>query len=91
MPRPLDQLLNELAAEGGEPRLDLLESRVWARIDVLRELAGRSLWGWRAAAAASMLMIGALTSGAAAVPVADTSPFAVRAALAPSTLLENGR
>lgn len=91
MPRPLDQLLNELAAQDGEPRLDQVEPKVWARIDVLRALAGRGLWGWRAAAAASMLMVGALASGAAARPVADNSPFAVHAALAPSTLLESGR
>jgi hypothetical protein len=88
----IDQLLDTLRDQPVEGVLEHLEPLVWARIGRIRPQASRGgVWGWRAAVAASMLAIGALTSAAATAPAQEMSPFAVHAELAPSTLLEAGR
>jgi hypothetical protein len=89
----LDQLLSALNAAPTDRPLDQLEPAVWARIDEARRETPRvgGAWAWRAALAALMLTTGALASGVAAAQSEDSSPFAIHAALAPSTLLEGGR
>ena len=86
----LDLLLSQLDMPPLDRRLDQLEPLVWARIEHLRSGSARSdVWGWRAALTAAMLAIGVLAGGAlAARPAQEMSPFALGAALAPSTLLE---
>lgn len=87
----LDTSLARLRDAPIERRLDQLEPGVWARIDALRREAPQGgVWGWRAALAAVMLSFGALAGGVA-VAQPESSPFAIHSALAPSTLLEDGR
>lgn len=92
MTHRLDQLLSQLGAAQADRRLDQLEPAVWARIDGARRQTPRgAVWGWRAALAALMLTTGAFAGGVAAAQSEDSSPFAIHAALAPSTLLEGGQ
>lgn len=88
----LDQLLSRLAAAPADHRLDQLEPAVWARIDgARRQPAREGGWGWRATLAALMLTTGAFAGSVAAAQSEESSPFAIHATLAPSTLLEGGQ
>lgn len=88
----IDQLLDKLRDQPIDGALGQLEPLVWTRIERLRPPPSRGgVWGWRAALAASMLALGALTSAAATPRAQEMSPFAVHAELAPSTLLEAAR
>lgn len=92
MPNHLDQLFSHLREAPTDMPLDQLEPAVWSRIDATRRDAPRdAVWGWRAALAAVMLTTGAFAGGVAAAQSEASSPFAIHAALAPSTLLESGR
>ena len=86
----IETLLSHLNGARADRGLEALESNVWARIAAQRRRpASPALWAWRAAAAAVMLTIGALSGGAqAARAVPELSLFSPRADLAPSTLLE---
>lgn len=88
----LDELLARLAAAPIDRRLDQLEPAVWAQIDgARRETLRGAVLSWRAALAAMMLTAGAFASGVAAAQSEESSPFAIHAPLAPSTLLEGGQ
>ncbi|MBI1251646.1 MAG: hypothetical protein GC189_09260 [Alphaproteobacteria bacterium] len=92
MPDRLDLLFSRLREAPADRPLDQLEPTVWSRIDAARRDAPRdAVWGWRAALAAMMLTTGAFAGGVAAAQSEENSPFAIHAALAPSTLLESGR
>jgi len=88
----LDKCLDRLRDAPPDRRLDQLEPAVWARINAARrETPQGAVWGWRAALAAIMLSFGALAGGVASAQSQESSPFAIHASLAPSTLLEEGR
>ena len=92
MPDRLDLLFSRLREAPADRPLDQLEPAVWSRIDAARRDAPRdAVWGWRAALAAVMLTTGAFAGSVAAAQSEESSPFAIHAALAPSTLLESGR
>jgi len=82
----LDMALAGLRASPMDRRLDDLSVHVWKKLDAQAEPA-QSLWRWRTIALAAVMLCGAAVSAVAARTVHDTSPFSVRAALAPSTLL----
>ncbi|HWA23729.1 MAG TPA: hypothetical protein VG735_15150 [Caulobacterales bacterium] len=89
----LEDLLLRLREAPTDRPLEQLEPAVWARIDAARREPARldGAWGWRAALAALMLSTGAFASSVAAAQSQENSPFAIHAALAPSTLLEGRR
>jgi hypothetical protein len=89
----LEPLLTKLRVRPVLRRLDQLEPAVWRRIDDVRvDQAQVRNWRWQAGLAAVILTFGAFAGGvAAARPETDSSPFAVHAAYAPSTLLGEHR
>jgi hypothetical protein len=88
MAQDLDALLERLRDNAGAVNLDRIEADVRARIAGERRWsAPEMVWGWRAAAAALVLAIGALAS-AGTRPAAAHAIFSTDAYLAPSTLLE---
>lgn len=84
----LDQLLAQLVSATPDRPLDQLEPAVWGRVDGERFGRRDGEWGWRAALTAVMLATGAFAGSVAAAQSGEESPFAIHAALAPSTLLE---
>lgn len=87
----LETLLGALRARKADVRLDQLEPLVWGRLAASAKHDFGAVLGWRTGFAAAMLTVGILVGGtAAASAAADSSPFAVHAAFAPSTLLEGG-
>jgi hypothetical protein len=88
----LDLMIAALRERAPAPSLDHLESRVWERIEDNRPAPQvRAAWRWQAGVAAVMLTFGVYAGSAAAARNVEASPFDVRAAFAPSTLLEGGR
>lgn len=89
MENDLEALLRRWRDKPLDRRLDQLEPRVWAQIDLHRRPRNDGVLRFRAALAASMLGVGALAGGVAGASTAnDRSPFAIHSAYAPSTLLE---
>lgn len=88
----IDRMLAALRDRPSASALGELEPRVWGRLEAESRAtrAGAPL-RWQAGVAALMLTFGVFAGGAAAARNSDFSPFAVRAAYAPSTLLEGGR
>ncbi len=92
MASELDRLMAEWRERPLSPPLDQLEPLVWARIAATRDGAASGVLGFRAALVAVMMGVGVVAGGAAVATAAeDASPFAIHAALAPSSLLEGGR
>ncbi|MGE0741900.1 MAG: hypothetical protein AB7O98_11220 [Hyphomonadaceae bacterium] len=88
----LDRLLEAWAARPQDRPLDQLEPSAWARIASLARPKSTGALGMRAAFAAMMLAIGIAAGGAASASAShDLSPFSMRPAYAPSTLLEGAR
>ncbi len=88
----LDRMLAALRDRPPAPSLDYLEPRVWERIEGGAVAApARTAWRWQAGVAALMLTFGVYAGSAGAARNVEASPFDVRAAFAPSTLLEAGR
>ena len=86
----LEASLNALRGTPLDVELAEIEQQVWTRLGALRRRqAHAAAWGWRAAVAAFMAAVGAVTGGAAAAHhlARDVSPFLVQAEWAPSTLL----
>lgn len=85
----LDRLLTAWAKGAVHADLSLMEPQIWARINADQRAPVSEILGFRAALIASVLTLGIVAGGAASVMAKpETSPFAVRAAYAPSTLLE---
>jgi len=88
----LDKLLRTWPGRPVDGELSQLEPRVWARIAGQNSAPASGLIGFRAALVASMMAMGIVAGGvASATAEPETSPFAVRAAYAPSTLLEGAK
>lgn len=88
----LEIKLSQWARRQADFPLSQLEPAVWARIDARRREQGPSVFAFRAAIAAVMLGLGVAAGGAVgSADEPDTSPFALHAAYAPSTLLDGGR
>lgn len=87
MSSELDRLLRRLRARSADAPLDQLEPRVWGRIDARRD--GEPVgWAWRGGLAVFALLFGAIVGGESLRGAhADASPFEIRAAHTPSTLL----
>lgn len=92
MTADLDRMLAAIRERPPAPSLDDLEPRVWERIGS-GTLASpvHTAWRWQAGLAAVMLTFGVYAGSAATARNPEAAPFDVRAALAPSTLLEGGR
>lgn len=93
MPRSLDELFGDFRREAVDPRVQFIETRVWAAVEKQRS-APSSLVGARVRAASigAALLVGALTGTVTAAMAGprfnDVGAFSVHAALAPSTLLD---
>lgn len=96
MAKDIDALLGELRAVSIEPRLDDLESGVWARVEADRReraLAGGGGVRMQLAVAVAALALGAVVGGVAAERQPGRSEMVVLsedAGLAPSVAIEGG-
>ncbi|MFN3462441.1 MAG: hypothetical protein ACK4X1_00055 [Terricaulis sp.] len=87
MSAELDRLLGRLRARKADAPLDQMELRVWGRIDALRDKPTAG-WALRGGLAACALLLGLIVGGDnLRAARADASPFEIRAAYTPSTLL----
>jgi hypothetical protein len=89
----LEDLVAQLRARPPQRSLAGLEADVWSRIAGRQRMPSPvAIWGWRSAAAALLLAVGIMAGSAT---IAQASPelalFSTRTALAPSTLLGEGR
>lgn len=93
MRNDLDELAAQLQKRPSDRSLDGLEGRVWSDIVARqREASPAAIWGWRSAVAALLLAIGVIAEGATAAQASsEHALFSSRTALAPSTLLGEGR
>lgn len=94
MDNDLDELTARLQATPPERSLAGLEACVWSAIALRqRAILPVTIWGWRSAVAALLLTIGVVAGAATAAQAAspELALFSSRAALAPSTLLGEGR
>lgn len=83
----LDRLLGRLQARRADAPLDQMEPRVWGRIDALRDKQTAG-WALRGGLAACALLLGLIVGGDSMKAArTDASPFEIRAAYTPATLL----
>lgn len=88
----LDKMLTAWSARPDGADLSQLEPHVWERLNAKERISASGVLGFRAALIGSVMTIGVIAGGAAsATAEPEASPFAMRSAYAPSTLLEGGK